>query len=77
MKPFTKGLITGILLTVSAMMFMGAVAIQNYDDYYDRKINRIVQNIDSSVSRIESSVSSIESEVSGGVYCYDGNVSCH
>jgi hypothetical protein len=57
MKPYLQGLITGILLTVSAMMFMGANAMQDYDDYYDRKIYRIVQNI--------------ESQISGGVYAYN------
>ena len=45
MKPYLQGLITGILLTVSAMMFIGANAMQDYDDYYDRKIYRIVQNM--------------------------------
>ena len=59
MKSFTKGLITGILLTASAMMFMGAVAMQNYDDYYDRKIYDKLIDIET-----------------GGVYCYDGDVSC-
>ena len=32
MKTYTQGLVTGILLTASAMMFMGAVTMQAYDD---------------------------------------------
>ena len=48
MKTYKQGLITGILLTASAMMFMGA-----YDDYYDRKIWRTVQNIENEVDDIK------------------------
>ena len=59
MKPYIQGLITGILLTVSAMMFMGANAMQDYDDYYDRKIYRKVQAIETYVANIESYVSTM------------------
>jgi len=38
MKPYIQGLITGILLTVSAMMFMGANAMESYYDNDDLMI---------------------------------------
>jgi hypothetical protein len=63
MKQYAIGLITGILLTASAVMFIGAKAVQDYDDYYDRKIYRKVRNI-------ESKLNYLSVECNGGyVYC--------
>ena len=45
MKSYLQGLITGILLAVSAMMFMGANAMESYDSFYDMEILRIVQSM--------------------------------
>ena len=56
MKPYLQGLITGILLTVSAMMFMGANAMERYDnDDLMRKlakIDRYVLDTNSIVSKM-------------------------
>jgi len=55
MKKYTIGLITGALLAVSAMMFMGAqytTATYDIDDVY-----RKVKNIEYDVSNIKSDVS--------------------
>ena len=65
MKPYLQGLITGILLTVSAMMFMGANAMQSYDSFYDMEILSIVQNMQYGVQCI-----------GGSVECDGGYVSC-
>ena len=53
MKPYIQGLITGILLTVSAMMFMGANAMESYDSFYDMQILQVVQDIESDVSSMK------------------------
>ena len=53
MKPYLQGLITGILLTVSAMMFMGANAMESYDSFYDMQILQVVQDIESDVSSMK------------------------
>jgi hypothetical protein len=52
MKPYIQGLITGILLTVSAMMFMGAqdprldrIAIMYDNDDIMRKLKKIERNV--------------------------------
>ena len=55
MKKYTIGLITGALLAVSVMMFMGAqytTATYDIDDVY-----RKVKNIEYDVSNIKSDVS--------------------
>jgi hypothetical protein len=70
MKKYTIGLITGALLAVSAMMFMGAKnALYNIDDVY-----AIVSNIESDVlfikrqvNNIQGSVGFIETIILGGV----------
>ena len=70
MKKYTIGLITGALLAVSAMMFMGEKnALYNIDDVY-----AIVSNIESDVlfikrqvNNIQGSVGFIETIILGGV----------
>ena len=57
MKSYFQGLITGILLTVSAMMFMGATAMESYYDNDDLmtklvKIDRYVLDTNSIVSKM-------------------------
>ena len=53
MKKYTIGLITGALLAVSAMMFMGA----QYTTYDIDDVYRKVKNIEYDVSNIKSDVS--------------------
>ena len=60
MKSYFQGLITGILLTVSAMMFMGATAMESYYDNDDlmtklEKIDRNVYDTNSIVGRMKRS----------------------
>ncbi len=71
MKRYAIGLITGILLTTSAVMFIGAKAVQDYDDHYDRKIYRKVKNIESKLDylSVECNGGYVDG-VNGSVHCY-------
>ena len=76
MKQYTIGLITGALLAISAMMFMGAqYTTYDIDDVY-RKVNDIerkVNNIEDDVSWMK--LYGVECD-GGSVRCQGGYVDC-
>ena len=71
MKKYTIGLITGALLAVSAMMFMGNAAYYDIDDVYSKlsDVYRTVSDVESTVSNIEYDVRNIKRTLSYGVDC--------
>ena len=70
MKKYTIGLITGALLAISAMMFMGA----QYTNYDIDDVYRKVENIENDVSWIK--LYGVECD-GGSVECGGGWVICY
>ena len=71
MKQYIIGLITGALLAVSAMMFMGNAAYYDIDDVYSKlsDVESKLSDVESTVNDIEYDVRKIKRTLSYGVNC--------